>query len=371
MMGKQNRKAELWFNHAPERVAPPAASNRKRADTDSSHMGDDAPTHAANRPAGTVYHFLLPDPGMAAYGDKAAKALEPRCFERIADWRKRFFKPFEDDEIAELAALSDRVDALWALHAEQLAHDHRKTEDALPVWGRRAPANERHTTNTWKDRIRNQGVFSQDTRTASPYRRLKLVMDYWCALWFWPIREAGELPDRHDFLNDVSLVLTGSVYQPDVGPGQTADLFGAEYADHAEDIANRITDEVGMLDLDKLFEQRPRLRFVDDLAQRHRFHHWELAFADLFYGWRADGSIPRRLRPGAGEPAVDPRGVEGRGGARRLQPAAAAQEAVGDGDRGATARDVRAQAWRCGGGGIVAAGGGGTRGRGSGFRAEP
>ena len=291
MLGKQNRKAELWFNHAPDRVAPPAGSKRKRADADSGHTRDAAPTCAPNRLAGTVYHFLLPDPGMAAHGDKAAKALELRCFERIVAWRKHFFKPFADDEIAELEALSDRVDALWTLHAEQLARDHRETEDGLPVWGRRAPANERHTTNTWKDRIRNQGVFSQDTRTASPYRRLKLVMDYWCALWFWPIRQADELPDRHEFLNDVSLVLTGSVYQPDVGPGQTADLFGAEYADHAEDIANRITDEVGMLDLHKLFEQRPRLKFVDELAQRHRFHHWELAFADLFYGVRADGSL--------------------------------------------------------------------------------
>ena len=45
-----------------------------------------------------------------------------------------------------------------------------------------------------------------------------------------------------------------------------------------------------MLDLEKLFEQFPRLRFVDRLAERHRFHHWELAFADLFYGERPDGS---------------------------------------------------------------------------------
>ena len=316
MLGKQNRKAELWFNHAPDRVVPPAASNHHRADMDSAHgRADapardraglppdpmlepgssngraDAPTRNPKRPAGTVYHFLLPDPGMAAYGDKAAKALEPACFERIADWRKRFFKPFADDDIAELEALSDRVDALWGLHAEQLARDHRETEDALPVWGRRARAGERQTTNTWKDRIRNQGVFSHDARTASPYRRLKLVMDYWCALWFWPIRDADKLPDRDEFLNEVSLVLTGSVYQPGVGPQQTADLFGAEYAEHAEDIANRITDEVGMLDLDKLWEQFPRLKFVDELAERHRFHHWELAFADLFYGERADGSV--------------------------------------------------------------------------------
>ena len=287
-LGKQNRKPALWFSHAPERVAPPAGSSRGRK---GGSAAGEARTRAVRRPAGGVYHFLLPDPGMVGYGDKAAKALEPACFERIRQWRKHFFKPFADEQIAELEVLSDRVDALWALHAEQLARDHRETEDTLPVWGRRVSGDERRTTNTWKDRIRAQGIFSDDTRTASPYRRLKLVMDYWCALWFWPIRDADKLPDRDEFLNEISLVLTTSVYQPSVGPNQTADLFGAEYAEHADEIARRITNEVGMLDLEKLFARFPRLKFVDELAQRHRFHHWELAFADLFYGERADGSL--------------------------------------------------------------------------------
>ena len=287
-LGKQNRKPALWFNHAPERVAPPAGSSRGRKG--GSATGE-ARTRAVRRPAGAVYHFLLPDPGMVGYGNKAARALEPACFEQISNWRKHFFKPFTDEQIAELEALSDRVDALWALHTEQLARDHRETEDTLPVWGRRVSGDERQTTNTWKDRIRAQGVFSDDSRTASPYRRLKLVMDYWCALWFWPIRDAGKLPDRDEFLTEISLVLTGSVYQPDLGPGQTADLFGAEYAEHAGAIARRITDEVGMLDIDKLFEQFPRMKFVDGLAQRYRFHHWELVFADLFYGERGGGHV--------------------------------------------------------------------------------
>ena len=181
------------------------------------------------------------------------------------------------------------------------------------------------TSNAWKDRIRAQGVLSEGTRTASPYRRLKLVMDYWCALWFWPIRESEQLPSRQEFLNEVSLVLTGSVYQPGVGT-QVRSLFGDEYADaeHAADIAQRITDEVGMLDLEKLFEQFPRLRFVDELARRRRFHHWELAFADLFYGAGTGWQGARRVRSGAGEPAVD-QGWSGRNaeywgsGTRRLR----------------------------------------------------
>ena len=182
------------------------------------------------------------------------------------------------------------VDELWALHTEQLAGDRRETEDFLPVWGRKPSKRHRQTLNEWKDRIRAQGVFSQGTRNAGPYRRLKLAMDYWCALWFWPITHADTLPTRHEFLNEISLVLRGSVFQPGLGPNQTEDLFGHEYSEHANEIAKRITNEVGMLDLDKLFKQFPRLKCVDGMANERRFHHWELVFADVFYGKRDHGS---------------------------------------------------------------------------------
>ena len=315
-LGKENKRAERWFNRVPERVMPPGAGEeggsggtaaedaegaRNPAGAKSVGSADTArisgrgavedPVDRVRHPPGTVYHFLLPDPGMADYRDKAAKALEPGNMERIGKWRKDFCKPLAGEQIAELEVLSNRVDELWAAHTEQLARDHRETEDSLSIWGQSAPVRERRTANTWKDRIRAQGVFSEGTRTASPYRRLKLVMDYWCALWFWPIDAADRLPDRDAFMNEIALVLTGSVYHPDLGPNQTTDLFGAEYAEHAADIARRISNEIGMLDLDRLFEQFPRLKFVDDLARQHRFHHWELAFADLFYGEASDGRV--------------------------------------------------------------------------------
>ena len=294
-LGKQKRKADLWFNEPPKRVEPPTVSFGSGAgrggDVHRARGAGETRTHAPQRRPGTVYHFLVPDPGMANYRNKAAKELAPESFERIREWRKGFLQPFAAEQIAELEALSDRVDDLWAMHAEQLAADHRKTEDTLPVWGQPASERERRTTNTWKDRIRAQGVLSESGCTASPYRRLKLVMDYWCALWFWPIEEADRLPDRDEFLTEIALVLTGSVFQPGLGPNQIAALFGQEYAEHADEIAKRITNEIGMLDLGKLFEQFPRLKFVDELAARYRFHHWELAFADIFYGEGADGRV--------------------------------------------------------------------------------
>ncbi len=263
------RKADLWFNEAPERVAP----------------GPEGPE--LKRPQGTVYHFLLPDPGMADYTNKLARKLEPQNFARLKEWRRTFFRAFAADDIDDLERLSDAVDRLWTLHSRQLARDHRETEDPLPVWGRPAPERT-GSPNEWKDSIRRQGIFAEGT--ASPCRRLKLVMDYWCALWFWPVARAGDLPSRDEFLNDVSLVLTGDVRPPGREPTQS-ELFGKEYAEHAGDLAAEILDEVGMLDLGQLFKLFPRLRLVDELARRHRFHHWELVFADVFYGRRADGSV--------------------------------------------------------------------------------
>ena len=96
------------------------------------------------RSPGTVYHFLLPDDGMANYRDKAAKILEAADFERIKVWRKAFFQPFQEEEIAELETLSNQVDALWALHTEQLARDRPANRGrpapcgASPAPGRRA-----------------------------------------------------------------------------------------------------------------------------------------------------------------------------------------------------------------------------------------
>ena len=286
----RQKRADLWFNFAPERVEPPRtkSDNEALASVGSdSPAGDDA---RVRRQPGTIYHFLLADPGMADYRNKAARQLEPANFALIKEWRKSFCRPFKEEETLELEALSDRIDELWSLHTEQLAGDRRETEDTLPVWGREV-ASQRRTLNEWKDRIRAQGVFSENARSASPYRRLKLAMDYWCALWFWPISEADLLPTRDEFLTEVCLVLTGSVFQPGVGPNQTADLFGKEYAELADNIAKRISNEIGMLDLKSVFEQFPRLKFVDDLANRRGFHHWELVFADIFYGRRMGGEV--------------------------------------------------------------------------------
>ncbi len=89
--GRKAKPTRLWHEHAPEELAWDA------------ELPDDA-----------IFHFLLPDPGMAAYGDKVIKELEPEAIERCKRWNKAFVgEAFNDDQIAHLRRLSLLVDRLW------------------------------------------------------------------------------------------------------------------------------------------------------------------------------------------------------------------------------------------------------------------
>ena len=264
-IGTGTKRGDLWFNSAPERVAPGPAPKR---------------------PIGTVYHFLLPDPGMADYKDEFVQSMESDKIQTIREWRKDFCRPFTDKDINTLESLSDAIDQLWALHTEQLAVDREATRDTVRVWGTESTGPEQRTSNRWKEQIRSQGVFGTESRVTSPFRRLKLVMDYWCALWLWPLEDVGLLPTRDEFLNEAWFVLKGDVPPTDVGDAETRLLFGDEYASHASDLTVRIKDEVGLLDLDALLGMFPRLSLAGRTSQARGFCHWELVFSDVFYGSR-------------------------------------------------------------------------------------
>lgn len=270
------RADPLWYERAPRRVRP----------------------GQPDRQAEEVYHFLLPDPGMADYGDKVAKARYPQAFQRLKTWRKAFCRPLNQEEIALLQELSGLVDELWTLHTRELAQDRARTEDGLPVWGQPGVDGGRSSTRD-KDRVRANGIFNEGSPVASAYRRLKLVVDYWCALWFWPLDQAELLPDRDQFWFELGLVLRGNVVdtrpqaeldltataEPEpFAPKPQAALPGMEtqLSLNVPPTTRDITDRFGQLHIEKLFEFFPRLKQVDEIARRRRFFHWELTFADIF-----------------------------------------------------------------------------------------
>lgn len=224
-----------------------------------------------------VFHFLLPAEGMGMVSDKVVKALEPACFEQFKQWRKAFTAPLSDDEIKRVQALSVATEQLWQQHAQELARVRAGTCDELHVWPDPA-ANHAPTSTAQKDAAYQREMLSEAQKNASPYRRLKLVMDTWCALWFWPLDKASELPSREHWWFVLETVLLGNA---SLSNASADDLFPETQPQQGLDFAPE-RDRYGHVDIAALIDALPQLQMAQQVASQQHFMHWALEFADVF-----------------------------------------------------------------------------------------
>jgi type II restriction/modification system DNA methylase subunit YeeA len=288
----KSQKSPSWLNQAPVRVGfNEQSSNEQREE----HQ---------------VYHFLLGDNGMANYTDKVVKGLKTDEITEINSWRKEFNKPWSDDEKSQLQRISKKIDDLWQEHTNSRSEQRNITTDQLPIWPNKSDA--LATSNMAdKDRLLDKAM----TDGASSYQRLKMVMDYWCALWFWPIDSADDLPERDEYLFDIETLLDGYI-QPEVlevdegeseeeekqetstdfeltsdsqtSIGESFEMFGEELEQETAQVSEAqsqytsILTAKGTLNKQVIFKHLPRLEIADKLAQQYKYFHWELEFADIF-----------------------------------------------------------------------------------------
>lgn len=255
-------KGIRWYENAPDRV----------------------PLGTKRMPRKQVYHFLLGDPGMCSYSDKVIKSLEPEKIKAMAKWSKKFTEPYSEDDLITLLRLSTAIDELWEAQINLRKEVEAKTQDSLYVYGYEDDAADSHTTIRQKDQILSELYKSEHMRNAGPYARLKFAMDYWCALWFWPIDKADLLPSRSEFLFDMSLILEGTMASVNVSKeakGGQLSLFPTEMEQIALDIVATYGSG-SVVDIPRLRKENPRLNLAYEIAEQNHFMHWELEFADLF-----------------------------------------------------------------------------------------
>ena len=246
-------KGLRWYEKAPERV--PLGTERKRGKLSTQ-----------------IYHFLLGDPGMCSYTDKVIKQLEPAKIKFLNTWNKAFTAPYCDDDIETLKKLSKTIDKLWKDQISLRQQLKQQTHDSLSVFKFNDDEPDSHTSIRTKDQMLRTMYRSENAKNAGAYARLKFAMDYWCALWFWPIDKADLLPSRSEFLNDMYMILVG-LYSTNSDSQQLSMLEDADEED---------TDILLQVNLDELCALLPRLRLAGTIAQQNHFMHWELEFADVF-----------------------------------------------------------------------------------------
>ena len=229
------------------------------------------------RPAGSVYHWLLPDKSMAAFdSDKVIKELAPAEVQTIKDWRKDFTKKISKAELKIMQALSDAADKLWEAHWREREMVLSRTQQHIPVWGQLAESDSPMGGQQLSiGQCEKELAYLQ--RPTSPYRRLKLAMDYWCALWFWPIPEAQQLPTRAQYLNEIGELFEHAAEEFERLP-QQLELFGQPLTQPKQ----MGFAELPAPDVEQLCQLYSALAQASATAAQMRFQHWGLAFPEVF-----------------------------------------------------------------------------------------
>lgn len=253
LIPRNKKQKSYWYEQEPQRV----------------NLSD-------SLPEGHIFHFLLPDLGMANYQDKVIKSLASDEITKINQWRKEFCKePYSDFEIDRLLTLTERINRLWQAHAKELRNLRHRTTDPLTIWGQDRE-DFASSPLQMKDKILSQEKMSEGVNNSGAYRRLKLVMDYWCALWFWPLNQADLLPSRHEYFMEIAVILG------DMEMMQEPQLDLPLFPETNEEQAKELAEEYGFVNIPALCERFPRLKLVSQLAEAKHFFHWELEFADIF-----------------------------------------------------------------------------------------
>ena len=284
---------QRWYEKAPQSI--PLKITAKNNDLERS-IG-------LERDSEQIYHFLLGDPNMGNVADKVIKQLEPENVKYMQTWSKQFSAPYSNEEINLLSELSQEIDKLWALQIKLRKEVRNKTQDKLSIYGREevnsSNKKEKNASSIdndqgqlysvseiealdeadagnnvsekaeclpirEKDRLCAQFYKSEHMKESGPYARLKFAMDYWCALWFWPIEKAKLLPSRSEFLLELRLLLIG-VLSPEKFK-----------------LADALQTDLFSVNIDELCADSERLALVREIAKQQHFMHWELEFADVF-----------------------------------------------------------------------------------------
>ena len=237
-----------------------------------------------------IYHFLLPDKNMApSAGIKLLKAEYPAEAKRVTEWKTEFTKPIRGDEFVFLQKICDKLDELLEEHYNFQNLINQYTGEKKNFFGHEQPQGAMFTAYDEKDQLAQQRH-----KHNAPYFKLKMVMDYWCALWFWDVRQAIELPTRKQWYEDVKNILELDL---DTVLTEEEDLFSPvaeqqtifEEPKQARLKAYRSgkEKEVSLDSIKKytnradLFENK-RLDIVKELAIQHRYFHNQLEFIEIF-----------------------------------------------------------------------------------------
>lgn len=227
-----------------------------------------------------IYHFLLPDPGMASSaGIKLLKEAYTEESKRVTEWRKDFCMPIKADEFALLKKISKAIDALLLEHYQIQKNIALIIESNPQYFGN--PNATLHIDFEGYSYEQKEQFARERLKPNAPYYKLKQIMDYWCSLWFWDVRDAAELPTRREWYEDLIQILNIDF----------AAIEKTEEATEEEEVLRDYRKDRKKLEkqLVEALKQSPASLFTNErsalvkkYANQYLFFHYELEFIEVF-----------------------------------------------------------------------------------------
>ena len=250
-----------------------------------------------------IYHFLLPDKNMVpSAGIKKLKSEYDTESKAVTKWRKDFCEPLKKSEIEKLKNICDKIDELLAEFYRFQRTIYTQTANKQEIFG----ISGARVLNL-KSYDEKEALADQRNRHNAPYFKLKMVMDYWCSLWFWDVRAAKDLPNRQQYWKDIAEILEldtnaalegivvkkgqQKIFEPDAQQLSFAmepDELAVDSKPSTEELqtANRelFTEAVvEYANRKDLFDNNQRLAMISQLANKYFFFHPQLEFLDVFW----------------------------------------------------------------------------------------
>ncbi|WP_241228112.1 class I SAM-dependent DNA methyltransferase [Actinobaculum sp. 352] len=228
--------------------------------------------------ADRVHHFLLPARGWGSATEvpkQVRDLVDAGRLKALKEWRKDITKAPKDkanNQVRRLTALARRVEVLWELTLRRLRVAEAEASRRIDLWGREPRAGAGSA-------VTREQIEAYLASPDSAYRRLRLVMDAWCALWYWPLTTDVKPPSLEKWLETLEHTLG---YAGDAAPANAVPLAEAITWEGLEETEAWDLQFAGARRVEAVLEQQPWLRVAKQVADEQGFFHWELDFATVF-----------------------------------------------------------------------------------------
>jgi hypothetical protein len=223
---------------------------------------------------------MVPSAGIALL-----KSEFPTFASGVSTWKTEMIKPYDGEEIKDLLSISGRIDALLEEHCQFQKELNYLTKNKNNIWGGTKDV-EYDGLLIYSNYEEKEFLNDKRNRESAPYYKLKMVMDYWCSLWFWDMRKADFLPSRQQYLNDLSRILnvdltveTKIEKKATISYSQENQMSLVLEPSVKEQAQQQIIEKTQQSDL---FDNKERLQEVKHLAETHRFFHNQLEFVEVY-----------------------------------------------------------------------------------------